>query len=141
MDAALRLKKDWQTDVLLNGTDLATDNSLTTSVVLSLMLDAYVQGQSDHRGWWADALSEVPVGSKLWLLKREKQTANVLAAAQNYAEDALEWMLRDGLCHQVQVAASWQGRGRLLLNVSMTLPDGSPFAVVMPYDLETPYAI
>ena len=58
---------------------LAEDDGLQTAVVLSLFLDARARpddGAEGHRrGWVGVAFTpEDRVGSRLWLLKREKHT-------------------------------------------------------------------
>ena len=42
-------------------------------------------------GFWGDQLG-VPVGSKLWILEREARTDEVLAKAETYAMQALQWL-------------------------------------------------
>ena len=54
------------------------------------------------RGWWADALlsmqgDDLGTGSKLWLLRRQKQLESVLVQAEAYARSALQWLINEGL--------------------------------------------
>ena len=46
------------------------------------------------------------IGSRLWLLSREKQLAGVLERARHYAEEALTWLVEDGVATAVQVTAT-----------------------------------
>jgi phage gp46-like protein len=122
-------------DLDIAGGDLVSDGSLTTAVVLSLFLDARAKdddeipdGSSDRRGWWADAYAgQLPdsFGSRLWLLHREKQLASVLARAKEYAEEALAWLVKDGVAQSVQVTADIPRQGVLGLLVVIERPDGS----------------
>lgn len=118
----------------MSGPDLATDDGLDTAIILSLFCDARagvedgLQPGDDPRGWWADTFADIPgdqTGSKLWLLYREKQTASVRHRAKAYAEDALQWLLDDGVAASVTVTAQFNAPGRLDLNVAIARPHGA----------------
>ena len=47
------------------------------------------------------------------------------ARAAGFARDALAWMIEDGAATAVDVGAEWTGRGRLMIAVGITLPDGA----------------
>lgn len=62
----------------------------------------------DRQGWWGDAFADQVgdrIGSRLWLLQREKLTAETLRRAQDYATEALAWLIDDGLASRVDVTA------------------------------------
>lgn len=91
---------------IVNG-DLAMDTGLFTAVVISLCSDGRAAfadelppGVSERRGWWA---GDADFGSKLWLLVREKTTQQTAFRARQYAENALRWMVEDGLAESVTV--------------------------------------
>jgi len=119
-------------DLCVEGADLALDHGLTSAVVISLFTHRRVsaeelpEGEADRRGWWGDALSDGgdEIGSKLWLLEREKETPQVLARAEGYAREALAWIARDQLVESVTVAATWPHPGEMALDVVAQLPDG-----------------
>ena len=80
---------------------------------------------SGRRGWWGDLFPTLPndrIGSRLWLLSREKQTELTRTRAQQYATDALQWMLEDGVAARVEVTAEWVRMGVLGLRVEVTRP-------------------
>jgi phage gp46-like protein len=112
-------------DLALNATGaLASDDALQTAVVLSLFLDARARpddGAEGHRrGWVGDAFTpEDRVGSRLWLLKREKHTEETRRRAEDYANEALAWLVDAGLASSVSVTAAWVARGVLGLSVSI----------------------
>jgi phage gp46-like protein len=62
-------------------------------------------GTNDPRGWWAD--SDVPIGSRMWLLRRAKQTPDTLQRAFDYLCEALQWMLDDGVVGQFVINVQW----------------------------------
>lgn len=117
-------------DFALKGADLETDEGLNAAVVVSLFCDARADSDEipegeDPRGWWADHFAENSgdqTGSKLWLLGREKQIPEVLARAQEYAQEALAWLVDDGVASGVTVDASFPQMGALELAVSITRP-------------------
>lgn len=118
---------------------LATDDGLTTAVILSLFTDARARpddrlphSDSDRRGWWGDAWPMVPgesMGSRLWLAWPGKQTADNLARAREAAEDALRWLVDDGIARVVSVQASNPRDGVLALAVSIERPEGEALSL------------
>lgn len=63
----------------------------------------------NRQGWWGDTFSETTgdkIGSRLWLLQREKLTNEVVQRAQYYAKEALQWLIDDALAIDVQVDAT-----------------------------------
>ena len=127
--------------------DLVAEGSLRTAVILSLFLDRRAEdddilpnGSDDRRGWWADTVAPMTdygigggsasgdhIGSRLWLLSREKQLAGVLERARHYAEEALTWLVEDGVATAVQVTATNPRQGWLVLEVTVTLSDTSEY--------------
>ena len=135
--------------------DLVAEGSLRTAVILSLFLDRRADdddilpnGSDDRRGWWADTVAPMTdygigggsasgdhIGSRLWLLSREKQLAGVLERARHYAEEALTWLVEDGVATAVQVTATNPRQGWLVLEVTVTLSDTSEYRETFPLSL------
>ena len=123
-------------DLAIAANDLATDEGLETAVIVSLFTDrrsadgdALPLGQTDRRGWWGDGYADVAgdqIGSRLWLLGREKQQAVVLARATEYAREALQWLLDDLVADSVDVIAEFTRPGLLGLQVVITRPQRQP---------------
>ncbi|ADU63393.1 MAG: phage GP46 family protein [Pseudodesulfovibrio sp.] len=134
MDVRL-IWKEMGADLALEGLDLVRDDGLQTAVVLSLFIDRRAEaddvipdGTGDRRGWWGDTYPDIigdKYGSRLWLLSREKQLPRVLVRARAYAEEALAWMLDDGVARAVRVEASFVRTGVLGLRVVIERTDGS----------------
>lgn len=115
--------------------DLAHENGLTSSVLVSLFTDRLSEaddfipdGTDDRRGWWGDLvpvgdLEDDQIGSRLWLLAREKQTTETRLRAEEYARESLEWMIEDGVAASVDVEAEWVRRGLLALGITIHQPD------------------
>lgn len=129
------LALNWQengVDIALGQFDLRLDNSIKTSVLISLFTDRRALasdiipgGNNDRRGYWGDSFRKRPIGSRLWLLAREKQTVQTLRRAENYAKEALDWLLADKLIKAYSVAASIPKGAILWLSITITLNDGS----------------
>lgn len=122
-------------DLELSGPDLETDSGLYTAVVISLFTDRRAEaddeipdGTDDRRGWWADTYADNDgdlIGSRLWLLSREKHLPEIAARVKQYAEEALAWMIEDSICKKVEVTAELQNGGMLAMRVQLTRPDKS----------------
>lgn len=112
--------------------DLKTEEGLRTAVIVSLFTDARatvdeVFPNTEKRGFWGDALSDIVgdrMGSKLWLLDREKQTNETRVRAEQYALDALQWLIDDGVASKVDASASFPAAKSLLLDIVITRPSG-----------------
>ncbi len=121
-----------QADIGIAGFDLISESGLLSAVLISLFTDARVDvdelpdGETDRRGWWGDALTDGDAtGSRLWLLERCKQTDDVLVLAEGWAQEALAWMVEDGIATAVDVTAEWVGREHMQISVAVSRPDRS----------------
>lgn len=119
---------DWS---ISNGA-LATGSDLGSAVLISLFTDRQADADDtlpdssgDRRGWWGDVNQSVPIGSRLWLLNREKLTADVTKKAVIYAKEALAWMISDEVASAVDVTATIVGTKELDLQVVITRQSGS----------------
>lgn len=123
---------------------LLKDSTLSTAVIVSLLTDRRAEPDDrlpvetprtgsigpDRRGWCGDALSDIAgdrIGSRLWLLVREKQTEETRRRAEAYIHEALQWLVTDKVVSTIDVAAEWSSIGRLDARIEMTLIDGSQF--------------
>lgn len=121
----------------LSGGDLGVDRGLESAVIVSLFSDARARpddrlpdGETDPRGWWGQSYWVLPAqtfGSRLWLLWREKQTDETARRAEDFAREALAWMLAEDVAQAVAVSAEWIGPGVLSLVVAIDRPDGRTF--------------
>jgi phage gp46-like protein len=107
-------------DVAVAQGDLVREDGLRTAVLISLFTDALARpddvipdGGDDRRGWWGDTpvdgAEPDPIGSRLWLLVREKRTEETRRRAETYASDALAWLVTDGVAAAVDAVATWGG--------------------------------
>lgn len=117
-------------DLEMKNNDLSLDLTLKTAIEISLFSDRRVsvdelpEGETDQRGWWADALNDDQdeIGSKLWLLKREKVTQNIVDRAREYCEEALQWLVTDQIAASVTVTTERQGLYQIAIGVGIQRP-------------------
>lgn len=112
--------------ITINGvesTSLEQADNLTRAVIISLFTwrrantEDLVEGQ--RMGYWGDVV-EPPeandrIGSRLWLLSREKILNSTFVRAREYAREALQWLIDDGVATKVDVLAERYGANGLAL--------------------------
>lgn len=117
---------------------LADDDGLRSAVLISLFTDRRAGDDdtlpdgTDRRGWWGDSYADTSgdqLGSRLWLLRRAKATAEVLQRARQYATEALQWLVEDAVVKSVDITAEWQalagGARTLALQATLTRGNGT----------------
>ncbi len=133
-----RLTGDW----LLAAPSLDGTRELVTAVAISLFThrtaehdDPLPHWSTGRRGWWADwEAAELypgatPIGSRLWLLSREKQTEETRQRAEDYCREALAWMLDVRLAERIDVSCAWFAPERLGAEIVITRGAGDSLAV------------
>ena len=86
----------------------------------------------DFEGWWGDSYSAVAgdqFGSRLWELMRRKVTSQTLETADEYAKEALQYLIDDGVARSVDVRAESPETGRVDLLVKITKPDQKTLSI------------
>lgn len=115
--------------LFLNGSLIQADmqDSLTRAVVISLFSWRRADDSDDYdyelgkQGWWGDSLNKDEIGSKLWQLLRSKITSENLLRAQEMADDALQWLVEDGICTDVSVSVELDSNDPNRINLSVIL--------------------
>lgn len=104
---------------------------LATAVLISLFTDAAADdddvipdGTGNRRGWWGGA-----IGSKLWLRQRDKPTPQLPAIVKADIEDALTWLVTDGIATRVDVVTEYPRPGMLGAQVTIHRMTGQPLAL------------
>lgn len=134
MDIALLYRKNRpvKADIELLGADLLTGRDLETAVIISLFSDRRahlddVIESDDRKGFWGDLFTVdtgYKIGSRLWLLFREKETPAVLARAREYTEEALQWLIDDRVVDRLTIEVEFVQRGILGIKVELYRPTG-----------------
>lgn len=131
-DQPLTVVIDGQTIPLgLNSTE-----PLVRAVMISLFTwrranaDDELPGE-ERMGWWGDSFPPVDndqIGSRLWLLSRAKLIPETPRRAKTYAEEALKWMVDDGIAARVVVETERQGLYTLALACRLYKSNGKILA-------------
>ncbi|MFM0435895.1 phage GP46 family protein [Paraburkholderia strydomiana] len=115
---------------------LVTGNDLPSAVLVSVFTDRVANpddpipdGSGDPRGWWGDIGEDKPIGSRLWLLDRAKQTQEVLNNARDYINEALQWLVDDGVVASTDVQTQWVRDTFLGAQITLYQPDGSQISL------------
>lgn len=118
----------------VEGADFLTDEGLETAVIISLFTDRRVSdeelptGADSKRGWWGDVFPDVngdQIGSKLWTLDRSSLTEDTAGDAETFGNEALAWLVDDGVAASATVVASIELPNCIRLEVEIVKPDGS----------------
>lgn len=122
---------DWK----IQGPGLASGNDLVTAIMVSIFTDRMAapddvipDGSGDPRGWWGDLGGTTQIGSRLWLLKRAKQTPETLQRAYDYIAEALQWLLDDGVVANFDITVMWVRQGFLGAQIVAYRQDGTKIA-------------
>ncbi|MDN5397977.1 MAG: phage GP46 family protein [Pseudomonas sp.] len=111
--------------------------SLETSLIRAVVISLFTWRRAatddlvddDERfGWWGDSyptIADDRIGSRLWLLRRVKLTADTQRDAEFYAREALQWLLDDGQVLEVDVITERADSYRLNLQVILTVLTGT----------------
>lgn len=78
-------------------------------------------------GWWGDSFPSIAddrIGSRLWLLRRVRLTADTRRDAEFYAREALQWLLDDDAVSDVDILTEQADVNRLNLRVILTIDAG-----------------
>ena len=129
MTVAVVFDNDTQeADLVRNGGSIQFDEGMESAVVLSLFTDARSQDGDDpanEKGWWGDIEAEVEddvIGSRLWLVGRFKTEQAAEDATEIFAQDALQWMIDDGVAQTVIATAFRNGKSDLCVRIEITRP-------------------
>lgn len=145
MDFATTLSPAGVFDWVIAGGDLADDGGLYTAVAISLFTDRLANPDDplpttdgDRRGWWGDAYlplladgSADHIGSRLWLLARAVQLPQTAQRAQAYCQEALAWLVDDGVAVSVEVLLPTfprYGMMEIVIVVTQQAATGAPLA-------------
>ncbi|MEM7608182.1 MAG: phage GP46 family protein [Myxococcota bacterium] len=123
-------------DLLFNDDGSLVDDetrALETAVLVSLHTNRRVEPSEVARnvsrgGWWGDAYrpeGEPLEGSRLWLLtSADSSERDLVQRAQEYARNALAWMLEDDVVESLEVVAERVRPDLIDLTVAAKVADG-----------------
>ena len=119
---------DWR---LRNDGTLDDTQALATAMVVALGTDHIADlgealpdpDSTDRRGWWGDMDAEIwdgwPIGSKLWLFRREKITGtaayqgSTTTRIENYIREAVQPFIERRIGSRMEVGVTRHGKERI----------------------------
>ena len=116
-------------ELMINGQEADISNFQADELVQAVLISLFSWRKSEdddgikapkRQGWWGDTFASVKgdrIGSRLWLLQREKVLPSVMRRAEEYAKQALQWLIDDHLVEGIEVRAERGGIERLDLHV------------------------
>ncbi len=127
-----------QGDWYVQNGGLATGSDLESAVLVSLFTDQRASsdfplpdGDDDLRGWWDDTYTGDLIGSRLWQFARAVKfgTSTLPLQVQDACQDALQWLLDDGVAASVTVNTGWVNATTVGIAILITEPNGiaTPF--------------
>lgn len=124
--------------VVIDGVTLSLDLTTGDPLVRAVLMSLFTWGRArpgdvlpaDRKmGWWGDTYPSAAgdrIGSRLWLLSREKLLPETVRRAREYAQEALAWLVADGVAQRVEVTADRRGTDGLTLACRIWRRDGTP---------------
>lgn len=106
-------------DWLLAGAGLDVTREIPTALAVAYFSDRLAEVDdrlpydgAGRRGWWGDTdAAQIhggwPIGSRMWLLSREKQTAETRNRAEAYLREATDPFVEIGLFTSYQLIVDW----------------------------------
>lgn len=140
MSVGLTFEKDRaQADITVGAGGIETDEGLKTAIIISLFTwrraednDEPTLAGDERFGWWADIYDEdgMPIGSRLWIVRRMKSIDEALVLGKQYAEEALQWLLDTGVVAELKVTTERKAPNIYALAVGIVRPNGDPWSEV-----------
>lgn len=116
-------------DIDFNGFDLVLTADLEPSVLISVETiarakpdDQLPQNTDIRRGNWRDQFLEIPMGSRLWILSREKMSPDILSRINQLFFECLEWMVIDGVATRVLITSEIYNDEIIFINARIQRP-------------------
>ena len=84
---------------------------LKDAVVVSLFTwrrsnDGDLPTDAFRYGWWADTYNSSKIGSRLYLLPREKITDDLIPKIDSICHEALQWLIDDGVVSEILITSA-----------------------------------
>lgn len=135
-DLALKRISNGEFDLDFDGLDLLTSDGLENAVVISI--GTYARERSLQKGvanivpkiggWWGDSTLSAgdTLGCYIYEAFREKLTDGACDRVKDLVNDALKWMVTDGVAKSVTSTTAISGENQMTLSIKIVKPEGSP---------------
>jgi phage gp46-like protein len=117
--------------LVINGVDTPLGMGLRQPLPRAVIISLFTWGRArpddelpgtERMGWWGDSYPAIPndrIGSRLWLLARTKITVHTPKQAKEFADEALAWLIVDGVASQVIADAERGGMEQISLRTQI----------------------
>lgn len=120
-------------DIGLSNGDLIINKDLQSAVIISLFSNRLAEVGDvptgiNRQGWWGDSYltpGKYLIGSRLWLLQRANATQETANLAQNYCQEALRWLITEGVAASIDVQTQIVGLYTLEIAIQIYKPDST----------------
>ncbi|KFK95013.1 MULTISPECIES: phage GP46 family protein [unclassified Serratia (in: enterobacteria)] len=115
----------------------APTDPLTRSVIISLFTWRRAEPDDDSvhpMGWWGDTYPTVQndrIGSRLYLLRREKVTSKTTELVRGYIEQALAWMKEDGVITRSLITVQRHGTETITAEITLYRTGGADHRITL----------
>jgi phage gp46-like protein len=120
-------------DIAYTDRDIVIDGGLSTAVYISLFTDGY-DSDSGEGGYWGDTVGGDPRGSLLWTVAREVISPTLPVRIKKICEDALQWLIDDGIASTVAVTVTVSGQFALTISIDIKQADASTLSLEYSYN-------
>lgn len=110
-------------------------DSLTRAVLISIFSWRRAgkdDSPEEDNGWWGDSYPTSQndrIGSRLYLLKRQKLTNKTPIKAREYLNECLKWLTDDGIAARIDVTVTRTGINELTASIAISKRDGTVVTV------------
>lgn len=121
--------------IVINGRAVDTSSAalppLHRAVIISIFTWRRAEPDDDAdevMGFWGDTFPTVTgdkIGSRLWLLRRQKITSDVLRRARMYVDEALKWLIDDGVVTSITTSIYRTNNDAVVLSIHISHKSGA----------------
>lgn len=123
-DLKLTINENKELDFNILDNDFESDDSLETSVFISLTKHRY-DSETALNGWSGEEIltGDIPFGSRLYLAMQENITDSSLSLVNKYVFESLEWMIDDKLAREITINVERVNTNIVGFSVTIFKPD------------------
>lgn len=122
--------------LVIDGVDTPLGMGLRQALPRAVIISLFTWGRAraddelpgtERMGWWGDSFpaeANDRIGSRLWLLARAKIVTHTVQRTKEYAQEALAWLVTDGVASEVTVEAERVGLSQISLRCVIVLGSG-----------------
>lgn len=125
-DLKLQLNDEKELDLVLENNDFISDDTLYTSIDLSLTKKRYDSATAQN-GWAGEIVldNDTRQGSRLYLVMQKPINDQTINLVNKYVYEALEWLITDNVATSIGVTSERVDTNRIDFYVTIVKPDNT----------------